>query len=52
LGGWEELRKAVDEGCRVKVGIRDLWAYMTPENEESPANEVFMECTSEFSHLD
>jgi hypothetical protein len=52
LGGWEELRKAVDDGCRVTVGIRDLWAYMTPENEEAPAHEVFVECTSEFSHLD
>jgi hypothetical protein len=52
LGGWEELRKAVDGGRRVKVGIRYLWSYLTPEGEDAPTHEVFVECTSEFSHLD
>ena len=52
LADWEELKRAMDDGCRVKVGIRDLWSYLTPEGEDGPAHEVFMECTSEFSHLD
>lgn len=52
LGSWEELRKAVDEGRRVKVGIKNLWSFLTPADEKAPEHEVFMECTSEFSHID
>ncbi len=51
LGSWEDLRKAVEDGRRVKVGIKNLWSYLTPAGEKPLDHEVFLECTSEFSHL-
>ena len=51
-GSWEEIRKAVNNGRILKVGIKNLWSYLTPAGEEAPEHEVFIECTTDFSHLD
>ena len=51
-GNWREMRKAVNDGCILKVGIKNLWSYLTPAGEEAPEHEVFVECTTDFSHVD
>ena len=51
-GSWEKLREAVNDGCALKVGVKNLWSYLTPAGEVSPEHEVFIECTTHFSHLD
>lgn len=51
-GSWEDIRKAVKQGRILKVGIRNLWSYLTPPGEETLEHEVFIECTTDFSHLD
>ncbi len=51
-GSWEDIRKAVKEGRILKVGIKNLWSYLTPAGDETLEHEVFIECTTDFSHLD
>lgn len=52
LGSWEEMRKAANNGCTLKVGIKNLWSHLAPPEQETPEHEVFIECTTDFSHVD
>ena len=52
LGSWREMREAAGDGCIFKVGIKNLWSYLTPAGAEAPEHEVFIECTTDFSHVD
>ena len=51
-GSWEDIRKAVNDGGILKVGIKNLWSHLTPAGEQAPEHEVFIECTTDFSHVD
>lgn len=52
LGSWKKLREAANDGCTLKVGISNLWSCLTPAGEEAPEHEVFVECTTDFAHVD
>ncbi len=51
-GGWEAIRAAVNDGCTLKAGIRNLWSHLTPPSEETPDHDVFIECATDFAHVD
>lgn len=51
-GSWENMRTAVNDGCILKVGIRNLWSHLAPPGEEVPEHEVFIECATDFAHID
>ena len=50
-GSWKALQEAANDGCVFKVGIRNLWSGFVPDNEQTPEHEVFVECTTDFSHV-
>ena len=52
MGSWKDMKEAVNDGCIIKAGIKNLWSSLTPDGEESPEHEVFIECTTDFSHVD
>ena len=52
LGSWKAMREAVGDGCILKVGIKNLWSYLTPAGDEPLEHEVFIECTTDFCHVD
>ena len=52
LGSWEEMRKAANDGYMLKVGIKNLWSYLLPSAAEVPEHEVFIESTTDFSHVE
>lgn len=51
-GNWEELRSAANDGCELKVGIRNLWSHLTPAGENPVEHEVFTACGTQFAHVD
>lgn len=52
LGSWEDIRKAANDGCIFKVGIKNLWTHLAPRDQEVPDHEVFVECATDFAHID
>ena len=52
MGSWEKLRKVANDGCTFKVGIKNLWSHLAPADGEVPEHEVFMESTTDFTHVD
>ena len=51
-GTWNDVRQAALDGCTLKVGIRDLWAYLVPRDADAPTHEVFIEMGTQFAHVD
>ena len=51
-GSWQDIQHAANNGCVLKVGIRNLWEYLTPSGQVSPEHEVFIECGVQFVHID
>jgi len=52
LGSWEEVHRAANDGCTLKVGIRNLWNHFTTPGETPLEHEVFIECSVQFAHVD
>ena len=52
VGSWKSLHEAANDGCVLKAGIRNLWCGIGPDCEPTPEHEVFVECTTDFSHVD
>ena len=52
MGSWKALREAANDGCVLKVGVRNLWRGFVADREQTPAHEVFIECTTDFCHVD
>jgi hypothetical protein len=51
-GVWQDVREAANTGRVLKVGIRNLWAHLSPDAESAPDHEVFIECGVQFAHVD
>ena len=51
-GSWEDVRSAANDGCELKVGIRDLWSHLASPGVEPPEHEVFTTCGTQFAHVD
>ena len=51
-GSWQEVRSAANEGCELKVGIRNLWSHLTPSGEDPVEHEVFVACGTQFAHVE
>jgi len=51
-GSSQDIQRAANDGCALKVGIKDLWSYLMPAGQEAPTHEVFLECSVQFAHID
>ncbi len=51
-GSWEEVRSAANDGCELKVGIRNLWSHLASPGEDRVDHEVFTSCGTQFAHVD
>ena len=52
VGSWQEVRRAANEGCELKVGIRNLWSHLGHTGEDPVEHEVFVACGTQFAHVD
>lgn len=51
-GSWEEVRRAANDGCELKVGIRNLWSHLASAKEDPLEHEVFTTCGTQFAHVE
>lgn len=52
LGSWKNIHAAAHDGCVLKVGVKNLWSDFASDRKEFRDHEVFVECTTDFSHVD
>jgi len=51
-GCWKDVCRAAASGRALKVGIRNPWDHLVSKNDSVPAYEAFIECGTQFAHLD
>lgn len=51
-GCWTDVRGAAAAGRALKVGVRNLWRGLAADAGSAPEHEVFIECGTQFAHMD